>query len=101
VGRAFLELGRPDHDQLPVPRGNVRVAGSQVSAGDLQVNGGLLLRLIPAMKQPGDNRPVFGAQARLFAASTIFYTEMRISFQPLKPESPSSITWKRPNLSPV
>ena len=44
LGLAFFELDHFVHDELPVAGGNLRVAGGQIGAGDLQVHGGLLLR---------------------------------------------------------
>ena len=44
LGLAFFELDHFVHDELPVAGGNLRVAGRQIGAGDLQVHGRLLLR---------------------------------------------------------
>jgi len=63
LGLAFLEFDHLVHDELPVAGGNLRVAGGEIGAGDLQVHGGLLLRFVARMEQAQRRGAVGGVQA--------------------------------------
>jgi len=71
LGLAFFKFDHFLHHELPVPYGDLRVAGRQIGAGDLQVHGGLLLRFAARMKQPQRRRAVGGVQAVLLAGHVI------------------------------
>ena len=59
------------HDELPVAGGNLRIAGGEIGAGDLQVHGRLLRGLILGMEQPDGDGAVTGAEAFLFAGHVV------------------------------
>ena len=59
------------HDELPVARGDLRVAGGEIGAGDLQIHGRLLDGLAFGMEQPDGGGPVTGAEAFLFAGHVV------------------------------
>ena len=46
LGFVLLELHHFIHDELPITRGDLRVTGRQIRAGDLQIHSGLLLRFL-------------------------------------------------------
>ena len=71
LGLACFEFDHLVHDELPVAGGNLRVAGSKIGAGDLQVHGRLLDGLAFGMEQPDGGSPVTGAEAFLFAGYVV------------------------------
>jgi hypothetical protein len=59
------------HDELPVAGGNLRVAGGEIGAGDLQIYGWQLNRLAFGMEQADGDGPVTRAEAFLFAGRVV------------------------------
>src|SRR5665213_3169726 len=84
LGFAFFEFDHFFHDELPVPYGDLRVAGGEISAGDLQVHGGLLLRLAAGMEQPQGRSAVSGVQAVLLAGHVIVNVVAAALFAPVE-----------------
>ena len=68
---AFFEFDHFVHDELLVAGGNLRVAGGEIGAGDLQVHGGLLLRFAARMEQAQRRGAVGGVQVVLPAGHVI------------------------------
>ena len=66
-GGTLLKLQDFLHDVLPIPFGHLWIDGHQVGAGDLQVNGRLLVRLVLGVKNALGGDFVPGWQAGLFA----------------------------------
>ena len=60
---------------LPIPFGHLRIDGHQLGAGDLQVNGWLLVRLVLGVKNALGGDFVPGLQAVLFAGDAVFNEE--------------------------
>ena len=71
LGLVFFQLHQFVHDELPVARGNLRIACGKICAGDLQVHGGLLVRFLAGMEKPQGCCAVVGAKAFLFAGHVI------------------------------
>jgi hypothetical protein len=67
----LFELHQFVQDELPVARGNLRVACGQICAGELQVHGGLLIRFLAGMEKPQGRCAVVGAEALLLAGHVI------------------------------
>ena len=67
LGLVFFELHQFVHDELPVARGDLLVAGGEIGAGDLQVHGGLLLGFLTRVEQPDCGGAVGRMQAVLLA----------------------------------
>ncbi len=67
----LFELHQFVHDELPVARGNLRVACGQIRAGDLQVHSRLFNRFVFGMEKPQGCCAVVGAKAFLFAGHVI------------------------------
>jgi hypothetical protein len=59
------------HCGLPSPPGHLPVADRQIGAGDLKIDGGLLLRLVPGMQEAKRRGPIMGAQALLFSRDAV------------------------------
>ena len=74
-GRTLFEIGCFIHDALPGAGDNLRIAGRQISAGDLQIDGGLIPGLILGVKHPQRLRLVLGAKAGLFAGGRVLAIE--------------------------
>ena len=74
-GGTLLKLQDLLHDVLPIPFGHLRIDGHQVGAGDLQVNGRLLVRLVLGVKKSLGGDFVPGLQAGLFAGDAVFNEE--------------------------
>ena len=70
-GGTLLKLQDLLHDVLPIPFGHLRIDGHQVGAGDLQVNGRLLVRLVLGVKNSLRRHLVAGLQTGLFAGDAI------------------------------
>ena len=86
-GRPLFQSGRLVHDVLPGAGGDLRVAGCEIGAGDLQVDGGLSLRLVLGVKQSPGLGPVAGVEAGLLAGGRVFAIE---DFTALKQDEPLS-----------
>src|ERR1039458_784207 len=86
VGPLF-QSGRLVHDVLPGAGGDLRVAGREIGAGDLQVDGGLPLRLVLGVKQSPGLCPVASMEAVLLAGGRVFAIE---DFTALKQDEPLS-----------
>ena len=71
LGLVFFELHHFVHDELPVAGGDLRVAGRQIGAGNLQVHGGLLVRFLPRVEQPNGGGTVVRVQAVLLACHVV------------------------------
>ena len=71
LGLVFFELHQFVHDELPVAGGNLRVAGGQIGAGDLQVHGGLLFRFLARVEQSRCGGAVVGAETFLLARHVV------------------------------
>jgi hypothetical protein len=84
---AFFEFDHFLHDELPVAGGNLRVAGGEIGAGDLQVHGGLLLRFAARMEQPQRRGAVGGVQAVLLAGHVIVNVVASAFFAAVEPVS--------------
>ena len=71
LGLVFFELHQFVHDELPVAGGNLRIAGGQIGAGNLQVHGGLLFRFLARVEQSRCGGPVIGAETFLLARHVV------------------------------
>ena len=71
LGLVFFQLHHFVHDKLPVAGGNLRVAGRQIGAGNLQVHGGLLFRFLPRVEQANGGGTVVRVQAVLLARHVV------------------------------
>jgi len=83
----FFEFDHLVHDELPVARGNLRVAGGQIGPGDLQVHGGLLLRFVARMEESNRRGAVGGMQAVLLAGHVIVNVVASAFFAAVEPVS--------------
>jgi hypothetical protein len=70
-GYTFFEFDHFFHDELPVAGGDLRVAGREIGAGNLQVHGGLLFRFVARMEQSQGRGAIGGVQAVLLAGDVI------------------------------
>src|SRR5581483_9532848 len=84
LGLILFKLYYFIHDELPVPRGDLRVAGRQIRAGDLQIHSRLLLRFLARMEQPQGCGTVSRAQAVLFARRVIVDVVTSAVFSPIE-----------------
>lgn len=87
LGWALFELGGFVHDELPGAGGNLRVRGRQIRAGDLQIDGRLLARLVFRVQKPYRLRAVTGLQTLLFARQIIVKIIPSAFFAAVEPES--------------
>jgi hypothetical protein len=71
LGLTFLQFDDFVHDELPVAGGDLRIAGDEIGAGDLEVHGGLLFGFVTRMEQPQRDGAVGGVQAILLAGHVI------------------------------
>ena len=63
------------HDGLPPANGHGRIAGSQIGAGNLDIQECLPERFIPGVKQNGGFMLVAGSEAGLFASGRVLAVE--------------------------
>ena len=63
------------HDDLPGARHDVWIAGGQIGAGNLQIDGGLTVRLVLGVQQAECFDPVCGAKSFLLARDTVLDVE--------------------------
>jgi hypothetical protein len=59
------------HGGLPCAFDDLGIARRKIGAGDLQVHGGLLVRLVLGMEQTNPGCPIFGAKGFLLASQTV------------------------------
>ena len=71
LGLIRFEFDHFVHDELPVAGGNLRIAGREISAGDLQIYGWLFNRLVFAVEKPDGRGTVTRAEAFLFAGYVV------------------------------
>ena len=65
LGDAVLELHQFVHDILPASLADLRIADEQVSAGDLEVDDRLLMRLVAGVEEAFGDRAVLGLEGFL------------------------------------
>ena len=87
LGLVFFQLHQFIHDELPSANGNLRVAGGEIGAGDLQIHGGLLVRFAARMKQPQRRGAVGCVQAVLLAGHVIVNVVASALFAAVEPVS--------------
>jgi hypothetical protein len=73
-------------DGFPSAR-DLRITGGQISTGDLQIDGGLLFRLVSRVEQPRCFRPLTGAQTPLLSSQIVVNVKSPSAFTPRRTSS--------------
>src|SRR5207249_4892351 len=84
---ALLEFYHGVHRHLPRTCGNVRIARSEICAGNLQVNGRLLFGFILGVKNSQRLGPIACFQTDLFARDVVMPVKPPTAFPSIQSES--------------
>lgn len=69
--RTLFAFGRFVHDKLPCAGGDLRIACGQISTGNLQIDNGLLMRLVLGVENPQSSFFVPRFETFLFAGRVV------------------------------
>ena len=97
----FFEFYHFLHDELPVAGGNLRIAGGDIGAGDLQIHGGLFGRLAFGVEQSNCSGAVIRAEAFLFARHVIVNVVAPAFFTAIEPESLSHTVFRSDEVTTI